>query len=221
MKRSFLLAMLLAAVVPFTHAATVYDNFNHPQWTVIKVGAGPNVHEANQRLEVAFPVRATVPPGGDYFMGGYQSTCLLHGDFDVRVGYALVRFPPLNGVRVGLSFDGFSVERISFSRSEGFTDGDFYLTDGGHGIISTPTQDRWGKLRLIRQNGVISGYYFDATSKTWQFIGSSSITTDDAPFRIATWSHDWAFADKFTKVAFDDVILDAGTLVGPRCSITP
>jgi hypothetical protein len=217
MKRSLLLTLLLAVTTPSAHAATLYDNFNLTQWTVTRIGVGPVVHEANQRLVVALPTHARTAPGQDYFRAGYLSKCLLRGDFDIQVRYVLVRFPPRNGVRVGFDFDNaFSVERISFGPSEGFADGDFYLIDGGS-IIYTPTEDRWGTLRAVRENGMISGYYFDTNAKTWQFIGSSPFTTADMPFRISIWSHDGAFAGRYTQVAFDDVVVNAGTLVGPAC----
>ena len=217
MKRPLLLALLLAAAMPCTHAATLFDDFNLEQWNVTRIGVGPIVHEANQRLEVALPADAREAPGIDYFRAGYLSTCRLRGDFDIQARYVLLRFKPLNGVRVGFDFDNkFAVERISFGPSEGFTDGDFYLTHGDS-IIYTPTEDRSGKLRAVRENGTISGYYFDTASNSWQLIGSSSVTTDDLPFRISIWSHDHAFAGMHTKVAFDDVIVNAGTPVGPEC----
>jgi hypothetical protein len=217
MKRSLLPALLLAAAVPAIHAATVYDNFNHPQWTVSRAGIGPVVHESNERLELVFPASSRVAPGESQFQAGYASTCLLHGDFDVRVKYSLPRFPPANGVRVGLTFaPRFAVERISFGSSDVGPPGEYYLFHG-NSITYTPTSDRWGRLRAVRQNGLISAYYFDSSSKSWQFIGSSAIPTEDIQFWIGIWSHDWAFADKFTKVAFDNLVVSAGTLVGPKC----
>jgi hypothetical protein len=220
MIKAIVLAVMLAGAVTGADAATVYDDFALVRWSVTRVGIGPIVHEANQRLEVALPADARAPATGDYFRGGYLAKCLLRGNFDVQVTYTLLRYTLDNGVRAGIDFDNkFAVERISFGPSDVHARGDFYLTHGDS-ILFTPTADRWGKLRAVRQDGVISGYYFDTTSKAWQFIGSSPITTDDLHFRVSIWSHDWAFSNRFTKVAFDDVVVNSGSLVGPQCTFS-
>jgi hypothetical protein len=208
------------ALAAGTQAATVYDNFTLVQWTVTRIGIGPIVHEANERLEVALPSWAREGASADYFRGGYQSKCLLRGDFDVQTTFALLRYAPGNGVRAGLDFDNkFAVERISFGPNDTPAGADAYLTHGDS-ILFTPTTDRWGKLRAVRQGGIISGYYFDTASRSWQFIGSSTITNEDLHFRVSIWSHDYYFADRFTKVAFDNVIVNSGTLVGAVCPFT-
>jgi hypothetical protein len=211
------LVSLLLVAISAAHAAAPYDDFALTRWSVTRIGVGPIVHEANQRLEVALPAHAREATGVDYFRGGYLSKCQLRGDFDIQLTFTLLRYPPANGVRAGFDFDNrFNVERISFSPTDLHAKGDYYLVHGDS-IIFTPTTDRWGKLRAVREGALISGYYFDAASKTWQFIGSSAMTTDDLPFRISIWSHDWAFANQSTKVAFDDVVVNTGTLVGTNC----
>jgi hypothetical protein len=218
MKLSIVAAVLSVACSSSAIAATLYDNFNLKQWTVLREGTGPAVHEANQRLEIILPTASS----GDRFRGAYSAKCRLQGNFDIQVRYTLLNFPLANGVRAGLVFGDigeiFAVERTSFSRREGFT-GDFekYLVHGPSGIIWTSTDDRFGRLRAVRQNGLISGYYLDTSTNAWQFIGSSSITMDDLRFHVALWSGDSAFEQKRVRAAFDDVIVNAGTLVGPEC----
>ena len=220
-KRKRILAAAIGATVlaASVQGATVYDSFTLVPWTVTRIGIGPIVHEANQRLEVAFPSDAREGASHDYFRGGYQGKCLLRGDFDVQLTYTLLRYPASNGVRAGFDFENKSnVERIRAGRNDVIPGGDYYLIHGDS-IIMTPTSDRWGKLRAVRQGGMISGYYFDSTSKTWQFIGSSSFPSEDVHFRVSICSDDYAFGDQFTKVAFDNVVVNSGTLVGAECPL--
>jgi hypothetical protein len=219
-KQTTLLSLLLLTASSAGLAATVYDNFNIEQWNIVRAGTGPGIHEANQRLEISLAATSSAKSGApDLFTAGYESNCQLQGNFDIQVDYSLLHFPPLNGVRVGLSFpdtDAFSVERTSFSLRE-YSGGEVYLVDAGHGFTAIPTTDKKGKLRAVREDGVISGYYFNATLKTWQLIGSASVISDPLRFRIALWSHNYAFDDKAVKVAFDNLIVNSGTLVGSLC----
>jgi len=213
-KQSNLLALLLLATSSTGLAATVYDDFNLKQWNIIRAGTGAGVHEANQRLEISLAPVSSPPGGADLFIAGYESKCQLQGNFDIQVDYSLRTWPQFNGVRVGLSFpDVFSVERTSLGQPTG----DSYIVDANDSSIIRHTTDMKGKLRAVREDGVINGYYFDATLKTWQFIGSFSVISDPLRFRLAIWSYDVAFDHKAVKVAFDNIIVNSGTLVGSLC----
>jgi len=67
---------------------------------------------------------------------------------------------------------------------------------------------------------VLSGYYFDATLKAWQLIDSTPVTTATGAFALQVWSGYSDFAHKSIKVAWDNVILNSGTLVGANCPFT-
>jgi hypothetical protein len=202
-------------------AGTVYDDFNLKQWTVLTQGTGFNIHEASQRLEIALSADSVPQPGSNRIRGGYRAKCQLRGDFDIQVSYALVNFPTANGVRVGLAFGYtgavFSIARASRSEDEEPRGEVYQGTDRvGTGIVAT--SDRRGRLRSVRKDGRISGYYFDAAANTWVHLGTTnSLDTSDMPFLVAIWSYDSVFEHKPVKAALDDVIVNAGTLVGPEC----
>jgi hypothetical protein len=215
-KQSSLIALLLLAASSTGLSATVYDDFNLKQWDIFRGGTGPSVHEAHQRVEMSFAANSSDAPGTNEFFVAYGSKCELQGDFDVQVDFALLRFPKFNGVRIGIGFANAAVERTSFSQHDVFPVGEVYLV-GGNSYTILPTTDMTGKLRAVRVGGVFSGYYFDATLKTWHFIGSTSITTATNAFALQVWSGNSVFDDKPIKVAWDNVILNSGTLVGASC----
>ena len=204
-------------------AQVVYDNFNNvnrPRWNVLADGLGPESAETNRRLEIVIPSDSTESPvslfGG--FSVSYLSVCRLQGDFDIRVSYALLEFPALNGVRVGLGVEergqfSRAVERTSFSQHDALPPGEVYLTDFG-GVTQVPTTDTRGRLRLVREGNTLTGYYFDANSGDWQSISSATYTTNEVHFAIAAWSQSSYFDDKRVKVAFDQVVIEQGVLVG-------
>ena len=134
------------------------------------------------------------------------------------MSYALLEFPVLNGVRVGLGVlerGQFSraVERTSFSQHDALPPGEVYLTDFG-GVTQVPTTDTRGRLRLVREGNTLTGYYFDADSGDWQSISSTSYTANEVHFSIAAWSQSSYFDDKRVRVAFDQVVIEQGVLVG-------
>ena len=133
--------------------------------------------------------------------------CRVEGDFDAKVHFELVEWPPENEIRVGLiAFDlarqeGAAVQRVS---DPGFG-GESYLThfvDGVQGI--TPTQDLSGGLRLARVDGELTGYYLDGG----QWVPIHSVATDENPvqFRLAAWTED---ATPGGVVAFDGFAVEA------------
>jgi len=217
-------ALLLAPLLGFavTALADTYDGFNRSRWQVVVYGSNPVIREANNRLEVLFPADSEESPVTGGFNGGVTSTCMLQGDFDIRVNYVLVDFPQLNGVRIGLSVSESpvdqvspaAIERTSFSRHDILAAGEVYLTDFVGAINRVSTSDTQGRLRLTRVESILSGYYFDSNLGDWQLVSSAPYTRNDVAFSVGAWSHDYAFDDKDVRVAFDKVIVDQGILRG-------
>jgi len=164
------------------------------------------------------PASSTESPAGG-FSGNYDSVCKLRGNFDIRVSYALLKFPAFNGVRVGLvvaqsgQVSPAAVQRTSFSQHDALSPGEVYLTDFG-GVTRVSTTDTRGSLRLTREGNTLTGYYFDTNLKGWKSISSATYTTNDVHFSIAAWSHNSSFDDKEVRVAFDSVIIARGVLIG-------
>lgn len=197
--------------VPSGHAGTavLLDDFNDnsvqtAHWQPLIIGAGVTTAEANGRLEVEFESTAA----GSLFMGGLRSACALVGDFDMQVDFELLDWPAANGVRVGLSpAEVGAMERTGDG-------GGFYLTDFLGSQASVATTDMAGKLRVTRVGSTFSGYYDDAGM--WTFVGSASGSTSDGQtISLQAWSHDPFFGDAFTRIAFDNIIINSGSFVCP------
>ncbi len=202
------------------------NTLNTSQWIGFIKGYGLSMAETNQRLEIAFPADSTDDPTLGIFEARYNSICQLRGDFDMQVDYNLLVWPFANGVRVGLGairineevppLNYGTVERASWGSANdmpGFPR-EVYLThfdDGVQGISTTADQS--GKLRLVRSGNTITGYYF--SSGYWVALHSGHVTTEDVPFSISAWSHDYSFTDQEVKVAFDNFIVNQGQLVCP------
>jgi hypothetical protein len=219
---SFIFVILLSLpVVGF--ASLDYDHFDYPRWKIFTDGFGPRIIEMNQRLEMVLPASSMQSSSGG-FSGNLVSVCKLRGDFDIRVGYTLLEFPAFNGVRVGLVVqegDGVSVaavERTSFSQHDTLAPGEVYLTDF-RGVARVSTTDSSGRLRLTREGNSLTGYYLTNINE-WKSISSATYTASDVEFSIAAWSDDAAFDDQAVRVAFDNVRMQRGVLIG-GCNLNP
>lgn len=162
--------------------------------------------ETNGRLEVAFRAdtvgTCTSAP---------VSTCRLRGDFDMRVDYRLLAWPPLNGIRVGLGADLPNPPAVERTSREGQ---EVYLTHFDDGILGlTPTDASRGTLRLIRTGKTVTGYY--RSGDDWAPVHAGPVTDADVRFHVAAWSQGGEFTGHPVKVAFANFVLDQGELVCP------
>jgi hypothetical protein len=208
------------ALVPQIVPQVVYDNFDDnvtdsSLWSVGQTG-GPVAAETNQRLEITLPANSA----GDQFSAAYYSACQLRGDFDIQVDYELLTWSPTNGVRLSLNTSQGNIERASFGTAGDFAGGpEVYLTDFAGNVVGiTATSDRSGKLRLERVGNTLTGFYFG--NGGWITVGSYQTNAEDAPFALSSWSHDPIFADQQVKLAFDNMIINAGELVCPPSDAT-
>jgi DNA-binding SARP family transcriptional activator len=104
------------------HRLRIADSFNSSVfdgtiWYVIREGSGFDVGQENGRLVWSFASGAT--PGGTYDdVGGHYGTrCRFPGDFDARVDYTLLEWPP--GTASSPCCGRFSARRTSARRSRG------------------------------------------------------------------------------------------------------
>ena len=210
---------IVRAVPPVLVENFKNNTFNSTMWKIVQDGTGPTAVVVNERLQVTLPSNSSNNPSTGAFTAGLSSLCNVHGDFDMRVNFQLKVWPPTNGVRVGLSLQGSgATERISES-----TSGEIYLTnflDGIQGITSA--RDVSGFLRMSRTGGTATGYYLNGTS--WTVIHSGPVTSSDALFVFAAWSHDNAFAHQTVEMTFGNFTMTTGQIACatvPRVSITP
>lgn len=194
--------------------------WNNTQW-----GVGPTVSEVNNHLEITIPQNSQNGPA-DVFGAGYTSNCLLAGDFDIQVDYALMAWPSTNGVRVGLTTataDGYAggiVERVSLGPPSDIPEAprETYLVhfanDIARGFVAT--SDLTGKLRLVRSGNAQTGYYYHAND--WVELFSGYAPTSAVEFTLQAWSHNGKFSNQEVKIAFDNFKVNQGQL-SCSCSI--
>jgi hypothetical protein len=214
------------AIVPQMVPQVVYDNFDDNYtdpalWFVEPNGVGPTSAETNQRLELTLPADSA----GSGFAIAYRSACQLHGDFDIQVDYELLTWPYASGARIGLLNDHVNMQRASFGQQNDYPGGpDVYFTNfdtaiGVEGI--TPTSDLSGKLRLVRADSTFTTFY--DSNGAWTTVASKTepAYAEDTDFLIATHSGDSFFSDQEVKIAFDNLVINAGELICPPLDATP
>ena len=206
---------------PAAKPVTISDSFNGDQidgtiWYQVREGTGWEMSQHNGRLELTFPPGTTPgPPYGNY--GGHVGTlCKLPGDFDARVDYTLVDWPPRNGMLAILwSFFLPGNEGWQSSRSSSAQWGEQYGSYTGPGrATSVPLDDTSGTLRLARRNGLVTAYFLH--NGHWQSLTSARNTSRAAIAVGASGSagHNAAFGGQQVVVGFDNFSV---TAVNPIC----
>lgn len=183
------------------------NSIDTAHWSVYQQSCGASLTETNQRLEIAFPANTS-----GTCVSGVVSTCRLRGDFDIRVDYHLLEWPSLNGVRIALAgnFPGPpAVERTSRNGQE------VYLTDFDDNIQGiTATNDTEGAFRLVRRGNTVTGYYRSGAG--WEEVHTGPTTTNDIPFDLRAWTQANEFSRKGVRIAFDNLVIDEGSLICPE-----
>lgn len=208
--------------------ATLFDDFgnntiNTALWDVISAGSGPEVAVQGGRLEVTIPAGSKETTSG-VFAAGLISRFRLTGDFDIQVDYALLDWPPVNGVRTGIiasvepgTYGPMAVERASDAHVTFVSGTEFYVADfelqEGLGTF-VPTGDGSGALRLGRTGTEWSAYYYSG-GRWLRFYSIPRGTTEDVYVCLAAWSHDYTFAGKDVTVALDNFIINKGQIIHP------
>jgi hypothetical protein len=197
------------------------NNINSSRWLTSYIGNGSTVAETNQRLEFSIPANSFILlSNSSTVVASVTSSCQLRGDFDFQVDYQLLNWPPSNGASLVVTahreqtsekdlrtFQ--NVERLSLPTLQR----DVYATDFGDGIHKVnATSDMSGKLRMVRSNSTITGFYY--SSGYWVPIHSARENTSaDVTIKLVAYTNRDLFADKQVKIAFDNATLNKGYLV--------
>lgn len=204
-----LLFILVASFMPLTAPAKV--TFTDPlarqtdKWTPSTAGTGPSITFAGGRMLQSYPANATPDPANN-ISAVYTPNFLLVGDFDARVDYAIDHYDPVpgfpvSGLRVQLAFNMTSAERVGWENL-GY---DVYVANHYWNIVTVPTSDLSGTLRIVRQGGQVSSYF--KSGNGWQLIQTSSLQTQDlGPVRVTLGSGfpGYAFPGVAMKAAFSN-----------------
>jgi hypothetical protein len=205
--------LALGAGAEVFHESFSDDQLDPLLWTPFVYGAGPQMTEMNQELQVSIPGSSS----GQDFGAKLRTNFLLRGDFDVQVEYRLLTWPFGNGVRTALGIDwGFlyppGVERISFGQFDyPWAPRESYLTDlDGNVCGITATDDMTGTLRLVRFGSALTGYRM--TPGGWVVICSGPAPLNDVHLQVSAFSA-YQFMGWDVLMAFDEFIVNSGELI--------
>jgi hypothetical protein len=199
------------------------DNFNDnfldkSHWQLNYMGNGPMVNETNQRLEIFIPANSFDQAiNSSQILGSITSACNLRGDFDFQVDYELLEWPPSNGVHILLDAHRLTagphshdnVVRASLPNMLN----DVYFTDFGDDVYQiNATSDKAGKLRIVRSDSTITGYYYSNSGRWTPIHTAQEEFPTDINIKLGEWTERNIFANRQAKIAFDNFILNHGQL---------
>jgi len=172
--------------------------------------------ERNGRLELSVdPGRV---PEGLSFDTNYGTQCFLDGDFDVRVNFSLLKWPPRNGVNVYLrawlpqaqALSAF-VGRTGQAAAGGYVF-EAYTTGFGSYGTGVQTADTDGQLRARRVGGMLSTYY----GYHGRWIRLASLPRRGLVRLLIGWNgNSEEFGHQEAVVAFDDFSATADSVDCP------
>jgi len=177
------------------------------RWTLedpSPVGGQGTVSVTNQRLEMTI--------GSSSGSAGIVSKCSVAGDFDVQVDYSLLNWPTANTYSVILrcvdcgvgTFGGVDISRHS---SPYF--GEAYVAVFLTSFTPLQTDDRSGKLRLVRTGSTLAGYYFNGSG--WVLVGAGTVNTGATRLSLELGTGVQT-APGGIKAAFDNFQVNSGTV---------
>ena len=178
-------------------------------WHQIVNGTGVEIAERNGRLEIAFQPDAFESSEFKIMGAHYGTGCRFLGNFDVRVDYEVLDWPPTNGVFVSLNLwftnsPSFSINRESKAIEQ-------YTTWHDHAGHSSPTADVRGSLRMRRVGKIVSMLYKSGGS--WKSLAAG--WSIGAPMiSLQAWSNNDLFGHKPVRIAFDNFVVTAAQ---PAC----
>lgn len=206
-----IIGVILLSVVNTAYTA-VLDDFNVRFGKIIQLGTGPHGNQTNQRFETTIPANSKNDPNEGAFAAYINTNCLVRGDFDIQVDYKLLNSPKNNGIRHGIVIKGYDGPSYSVERDTWLMGGDVYAINFSGNIISTPTSDRSGKLRIRLSSNEITGYFYNSSTKQWNIIGTQEHYSSSLVGRIeiGSWGHDDGFNNVLVNAAFDNINASGG-----------
>jgi hypothetical protein len=182
-------------------------------WHIFTQGGGPEATQRDGQVELSIPGDATPSNNEGQISGNYELRCLYPDDFDAQVDYKLLKWPSGNGVfaslvaRLGPRSSGLryvfpQISRLSLKNGEELYQSFLYASD-----LTFASDDREGRLRIARRDGVMVTYYWQR--QRWVKVASARL---DGPALIGfdAITKGTGFSGVDVTVAFDNFTLFAG-----------
>jgi len=170
-----------------------------------QVVSDANVTLAQQNDSLVVTVGADAVRAGAYNQidGHVGTQCSFPGDFDARVDFALLEWPPAANILVGLN----AIYIGSFAgRQNGSQSGDSYSGWVGTHFGAVPVADTSGSLRIARVNGIATSYFWH--NGGWSRLASgNSVGTVVLGLAAQSSSANQEFSHQEVKVAFDNFVV--------------
>jgi Tol biopolymer transport system component len=218
--RAIAVDTLAERAVGTTPRAPFADDFSGPQdsslWGLFSdPGPGQTATQANG--QVTFTIAGDAQVGGQYnqVASTAYTKCDLKGDYDMQVDYSLLQWPHLGGYRATLNafWGNTALSRASVSYP-GAPDWNAdtvqgWAEDANGSFASTDTT---GTLRIVKKNGLATGYVRDGDA--WRPVYSGHSRTDgNVGFGLGAQAQEFAHLDG--AVAFDNFKVTSGTFSCP------
>lgn len=203
-----------------TLQAPFADDFSGPQdssiWGLFS-DPGPGQTATQADGQVRFTIAGTAQPGGQYNQVASIAfmTCDLKGDYDVQVDYSLLTWPHLGGYRATLNafFGNTALSRATVQ----YPGSPPWNTDTVQGWAedangSFGSTDTTGTFRIVKKNGLATGYVRDGDG--WRPVYSGHSSTDgNVGFGLGAQAQEFGHQDG--AVAFDNFRVNSGTFSCP------
>lgn len=203
-----------------TLQAPFADDFSGPQdssvWGLFS-DPGPDQTATQADGQVRFTIAGTAQPGGQYNQVASIAflKCDLKGDYDMQVDYSLLTWPHLGGYRATLNafFGNTAISRATVqypgSPSWNADTVQGWAEDANGSFGST---DSTGTFRIVKKNGLATGYVRDGDGWRPAYSGHSS-TDGNVGFGLGAQAQEFGHQDG--AVAFDNFRLNSGTISCP------
>jgi hypothetical protein len=144
---------------------------------------------------------------------GVRSTYYLIGDFDIQIDYDLVSGPSTSSWYADLRVSHNNGNIVAVGRR--YIGTHQYEIIGYNGVTSTwdtattvTNTDTSGKLRMVRDGSLITGYYWNGS--VWASIGIRTVV-GDGDVRVELFVYN-AVGNPAASISFDNFILNSGTV---------
>jgi DNA-binding SARP family transcriptional activator len=172
-------------------------------WHQVVSDANVTLAQQNDSLVVTVGAGAVRTGAYNQIDGHVGTQCSFPGDFDARVDFALLEWPPAANILIGLN----AIYIGSFAgRQNGSQSGDSYSGWVGTHFGAVPLVDTSGSLRIARVNGIVTSYFWH--NGGWSRLTSgTSVGTVVLGLAAQSSSADQEFSHQEVKVAFDNFVV--------------